>query len=49
VITDWPNTVEDLFESIDDPSDISKIAVMYRKKWDKKEEKLINKDKGNIK
>jgi len=41
--------VENLFESIEDPSDISKIAIIYRKKWDKKKDKLINKDKGNIK
>lgn len=35
VITDWGESIVDLWDSIDDHSNIEKIGRMYRKKWDK--------------
>ncbi|XP_071578361.1 uncharacterized protein [Temnothorax nylanderi] len=48
VITDWPDSVVDLWDSIDDHSEIERIGCMYRKKWDKETKKMIEKDTGNI-
>ncbi|XP_071577368.1 uncharacterized protein [Temnothorax nylanderi] len=48
VITDWGDSIIDLWDSMDDHDDVEKISRMYRKKWDKEEKKLIEEDTGNL-
>lgn len=48
VITDWGETIPELWEAIDDWDDIEKIGRMYRKKLDKEEKRIVEEDTGNL-
>lgn len=48
VITDWDETINELWEAIDEKEVIMKIEKMYRKIWDKNEKAAKEEDTGNI-
>ncbi|KAK0172476.1 hypothetical protein PV328_005788 [Microctonus aethiopoides] len=48
VISDWPDTIKELWEAIREPHNILKIEKMYRKKWNKINRKQEEVETGNI-
>lgn len=48
VITDWSDTILELWETITDHSKIFKLEKMYRRKWDKEKKTWTEEDTGNI-
>ncbi|XP_071582149.1 uncharacterized protein [Temnothorax nylanderi] len=48
VITDWGESIPELWEAIDDHDNIEKIGRMYRKTWNKEDKQIVEEDTGNL-
>lgn len=48
VITDWPDSIMDLWEAMEDHSDVIKMERMFKKRWNKEERKYKEEETENI-